>query len=107
MKREAVANYALSLPRATEEPHFHFTSFRIDGKIFATMPPSNELLHVFVPEAEREASILAYPNCCEVLHWGQRTVGLKIDLEQASARLVEDLLTAAYDAKAKAKSRRR
>jgi hypothetical protein len=106
MKREAVADFALSLPGVTEEPHFHFTSFRVDGKIFATMPPSNELLHVFVPEAEREASILAYPDCCEVLHWGQRTVGLKIDLAQASARLVKDLLAAAYAAKSKAKSRR-
>jgi len=90
----------MSLPDATEEPHFHFTSFRIGGKIFATMPPSNELLHVFVPEVDREAAIAAHPECCESLHWGKRVVGVKIDLTSAGSPLVRDLLQAAYDAKA-------
>ena len=105
MTREAVRAYALSLPQATEEPHFHFTSFRVGGKIFATMPPARELLHVFVPEAEREASVAAFPECCEALHWGRKTIGVKIDLEAAGAGLVRDLLAAAHAAKAGVGSR--
>lgn len=99
MKVEAVRKFALSLPDATEEPHFHFTSFRIDGKIFATMPPGNDLLHVFVPEEEREVATKTHPDRCEVLHWGKRVVGLKVDLARAQPAFVKDLLNEAYVAK--------
>lgn len=101
MTSDDVRQFALSLPDATEEPHFHFTSFRINGKIFATMPPSNDLLHVFAPEEDREVAIAANPGTCEVLHWGKRVVGVKIDLTSAAEPLVEDLLRAAYDSKSK------
>lgn len=104
MDAEAVREFALSLPAATEEPHFHFTSFRINGKIFATMPPSNVLLHVFAPEEDREVAIAANPEVCETLHWGKRVVGVRINLGNASRPLVEDLLRAAYDSKSKKKS---
>jgi hypothetical protein len=103
MDVDAVRQFALSLPDATEEPHFHFTSFRINGKIFATMPPSNDLLHVFAPEDDREAAIAAHPEVCETLHWGKRVVGVKISLGRVSRSLVEDLLRAAYDSKSKKK----
>ena len=99
MKVDAVRRFALSLPDAAEEPHFHFTSFRIRGKIFATMPPSNDLLHVFVPEEDREAATAAYPETCAVLHWGKRVVGVRVELKKAKVSLVEDLLRAAYDSK--------
>lgn len=104
MNADAVREFALSLPDATEEPHFHFTSFRIGGKIFATMPPRNELLHVFCPEEDREAAVAEYPEVCEVLHWGKRVAGVKLELARADDDFVRDLLQAAYDAKAPAGS---
>jgi YjbR len=94
----------LSLPDATEEPHFHYTSFRINGKIFATMPPSNDILHVFAPEEDREVAIAAHPEACETLHWGKKVVGVKIDLKTARREFVQDLLRAAYDSKSKKRS---
>jgi len=103
MKVEAVRKIALSLPDATEEPHFHFTSFRIKGKIFATMPPSNDLLHVFAPEEEREVAIAAHPETCEALQWGKRVSGVKVRLTDADHLLVKELLRAAYYSKSKAK----
>jgi predicted DNA-binding protein (MmcQ/YjbR family) len=30
--------FALSLPGTSEEPHFDMSSFRVKGKIFATVP---------------------------------------------------------------------
>lgn len=99
MKVDAVRRFALSLPEATEEPHFHYTSFRIGGKIFATTPPGNDLLHVFVPQVDREAATAAHSDVCQALHWGKRVVGVRVELTRASASLVEDLLRAAYDSK--------
>lgn len=104
MKADAVRKFALSLPDSTEEPHFHFSSFRINGKIFATMPPSNELLHVFAPEEDREVAIAAHPESCEMLHWGKRVVGVKVNLAEASQALVKDLLRAAYESKSNNRS---
>jgi hypothetical protein len=37
---EDVRRLALALPEAHEEPHFDSTSFRVKGKIFATMDPA-------------------------------------------------------------------
>jgi hypothetical protein len=50
MNLAQVRQFAMSLPEVTEEPHFHYTSFRVRGKIFTTAPPEGEYIHVFVPE---------------------------------------------------------
>lgn len=100
MDAASVRELATSLPDVTEEPHFHFTSFRIDGRIFATMPPGGALLHVFVPEEERELAVAAHPEVCETLHWGKRLVGVKVNLRAAADDLVATLIRAAYDDKA-------
>jgi hypothetical protein len=102
---DAARALALSFPGASEEPHFHYSSFRVNGKIFATMPPSNELLHVFVPEMDREAAVAAYPGTCQALHWGKRVVGVKIDLGKARDDLVADLLSAAWESKSAGRKR--
>lgn len=96
---DRIREFALSLPDATEEPHFHFASFRINGKIFATLPPSDRLLHVFAPEEDRIAAIAQDPEVYEELNWGKRVVGLRVVLQHADAELVEDLLQAAYDSR--------
>ena len=50
MKMSQLRIFALSLPDATEEPHFNYSSFRVRGKIFATVPPdeSDKVLVEFV-----------------------------------------------------------
>ena len=64
------------------------------------MPPGGALLHVFVPEEERELAVAAHPGVCEALHWGKRLVGVKVDLKAAADDVVETLIRAAYDDKA-------
>ena len=96
---DRIREFALSLPDATEEPHFHFASFRINGRIFATLPPSDRLAHVFAPEADRIVAIAQNPEVYEELNWGKRVVGLRIVLEHTDPELVEDLLRAAYESK--------
>jgi hypothetical protein len=87
------------LPGTTEEPHFHFTSFRV-GRIFATAPPDGEYLHVFTPEKEREPALTAYPDLLEELPWGKRIVGLRVILASAKAEAVHQLLLQAWSSKA-------
>jgi len=92
--------YALSLPEAHEEPHFEYGSFRINKKIFATVPPDNQHLHVFVDEQRRELALSMFPNAYEKLWWGKKVVGLRVILAAADASDVEDLLFCAWQQKA-------
>ena len=83
--------YALSLPETTEEPHFAYSSFRVRGKIFATVPPLGAHLHIFVEEDQRAPLIAAQPDAFEALHWGAKVVGIKVRLECANAATVNRL----------------
>ena len=100
MKIAAVRRFALSLPEVTEEPHFHYSSFRVKGKIFATVPPENDYLHVFVGEPEIELLPAAQPKTYEKLLWGKKVAGLRVTLAAAKPRDVEQLLKSAWARKA-------
>jgi hypothetical protein len=92
--------HALSLPEATEEPHFGYSSFRVRGKIFATVPPDEEHLHVFIAEQRRASALDAHPEFIEELHWGKKIIGLRITLATAKPAVVKDLMTQAWHDKA-------
>ncbi|WP_425197567.1 MmcQ/YjbR family DNA-binding protein [Polaromonas sp.] len=100
MKLQQVREFALSLPEATEELHFEYTSFRVKGKIFATAPPNEEHLHVFVEEEHRAPLIAADPNVFEALRWGSKVVGLRVTLAHASSGTVIRLLLESWARKA-------
>ena len=100
MTLQQARKFALSLPEATEEPHFEFTSFRIGGKIFATAPPESEYLHVFVPEGSREAALARGPDFLEELRWGKRVLGLRVMLPASKPADVHALLEQAWAHKA-------
>lgn len=92
--------FALSLPGATEEPHFDMTSFRVRGKIFATAPADGSRLHVFVDEGEVEATVTEQPRGFEPLLWGQQVRGLRILLAAAPDDRVRELLAESWRRKA-------
>jgi hypothetical protein len=92
--------FALSLPEAAEAPHFHFSSFRVRGRIFATVPPGDEYLHIFVGDEDREMALELEPGFIEKLHWGKRVVGVRVTLAKAKAAVVERLLARAWARKA-------
>jgi hypothetical protein len=89
---EEARRFALSLPEATEAPHFDMSSFRVRGKIFATVPPDEAYLHVFVDEPEIAASVAENPAAFQPLRWGTRVRGLRIDLGPAPENRVRELL---------------
>lgn len=100
MKLETARRYALSLPEATEEPHHHMSSFRVKGKIFATVPPEGTHLHVFIDDALREQMVTLYPDAFENLWWGEKIAGIRVVLAKAGAPMIEKLLLAAWMRKA-------
>ena len=100
MKIDRVRRFALSLPEAVEAPHFDYASFRVGGKIFATVPPDQAHVHVFVGEDRREPALALHPGFIEKLPWGSKIVGLRIALAKAEPAVVETLLRHAWATKA-------
>lgn len=100
MRIETARRFALSLPETTEEPHFDMSSFRVRGKIFATVPPEGGLLHVFVDEAEARSVAASNPDVYSELWWGKRLSGLRVFLRGADRAEVCELLELAWRRKA-------
>lgn len=100
MNAGAARKLALALPEAVEAPHHQYTSFRVRGKIFATMPSEGQVLHLFVDDEQRDRALTLYGDACEVLMWGARIAGLRLHLDRATPAAVRELLRQAWAAKA-------
>jgi hypothetical protein len=92
--------YSLSLPETSEEPHFNYNSFRVKGKIFVTVPPDEEFVHVFVDGEQRDTALALYPEAVEPLTWGKKVVGVRIFLAKAKIGFVQGLVRSAWERKA-------
>ncbi len=91
-----VRRVALSLPASTEAPHHEMTSFRVAGKIFATVPPEGGRLHVFLDEDQVASYCAEFPGAVQELWWGKRLSGCMVMLNQANAELLRELLTESW-----------
>ena len=97
MKIDPIRKYALSLEAVTEEPHHNYSSFRVRGKIFATIPPDGDFIHVFVGEEDRQQALALCPESVEKLLWGSKVLGLRVALASAKPTVVKSLLRTAYE----------
>jgi len=97
---DQVRRHALSLPEVTEQPHFDYTSFRVRGKIFVTVPPDGQHMHVFVDEEQRELALAVHATCVEKLWWGGKVAGLRVNLAKADGAVVNELVRQAWARKA-------
>ena len=102
MRLDTARRYALSLPETTEEPHFDMTSFRVRGKIFATVPPTGKHLHISSELSEVRALVDENPDAFEVIVWGKREVSnwVRVNLTSADRAQVQELLEEAWRSKA-------
>ncbi len=91
-----VRRLALALPESTEAPHHDMTSFRVGGKIFATMPPELDRVHIFVAADEVAGYVAEYPGAVEELWWGERLSGCRVVLGRATQALLRELLAEAW-----------
>jgi hypothetical protein len=86
---------ALAWPETTEEDHFGRPSFRVRGRIFATVPDS-EHLNVMIDPLDVDGAVKEDPAACEPLMWGKQLRGVRVRLRVAEPEMVRVLLAAAW-----------
>lgn len=101
-----VRRIALSLPEATEQDHHGMVSFRVQNKIFATVP-DDEHVRVMVSEPAILAAVTENPDVCEPFYWGRRLACVSVSTLAAPSALIRDLLTDAWLRKASKQLARR
>jgi hypothetical protein len=92
---------ALALPGAVEADHHGRPSFRVNGKIFATLWDENHL-NVMLDEPGILTAVAAAPEICAERWWGKRLAAVQVTLDSAEAKLVADLMADAWEHKAPA-----
>ncbi len=102
----AVRRFAVSLPATTEEPHLAISSFRVRGRIFATVPDPRHL-HLMIASDEVSVAIAIDAQAFEELWWGKRLVGVRVTLARATMALLSRMVTSAWRRKAPAAIRKR
>jgi hypothetical protein len=96
---EEARKLALALPEAVEQEHWGNPSFRVRGRIFATVPDERHL-NVMIDPFDVEAAVREAPESCEELWWGKKLAGVRVALPTASKPIVEAFLHAAWKRKA-------
>ncbi len=90
---------ALGLPEAVEQDHHGRPSFRVAGRIFATLWDETHM-NAMLDEPGIRTAVEAHPGTCQERWWGKRLAAVQVDLKRADAELVEELLTDAWEHKA-------
>ena len=96
---EEVRRLALALPEVTEQDHHGRPSFRVRGKIFATVP-GPDTVNLMVPADAVAGIVTEDPAACAELWWSTRLSGVRLHLPAASAALAAELLADAWQSKA-------
>jgi hypothetical protein len=99
--RQAAA-LALALPETVSADHHGRPSFRVNSKIFATLPDKGHM-NVMLDEPGVRTAVQAHPHACAERWWGKRLAAVQVDLGRADAALVSDLLADAWEGKAPAR----
>ena len=90
---------ALALPEAVERDHHGRPSFRVGGRIFATLW-SEERLNVMLDEGGVLTAVERAPAVCGQVWWGKRLAAVGVTLAAADRELVRELLADAWEQKA-------
>jgi hypothetical protein len=98
----AARRIALSLPEAVEQDHHGRPSFRVAGKIFATLW-DEEHMNVMLDEPGILTAAEAQPAICAEVWWGKRLAAVRVDLRAADEALLADLLADAWERRAPAR----
>jgi len=90
---------ALALPEAVEQDHHGRPSFRVGGKIFATLWDEDRM-NVMLDEGGILTAVERAPDTCEKIWWGKRLAAVGVTLTRADRDLLSDLLADAWEHKA-------
>jgi hypothetical protein len=102
VSRERVRELALTLPEALEQDHHGRPSFRVAGRIFATLWDEGHM-NVMLDEPGILDAVWAHPDACAPFHWGKRLAAVHVDLAAADEALVGELLADGWERRAPAR----
>ena len=94
-----VRKLALALPEAVEQDHHGRPSFRVGGKIFATLW-DEEHMNVMLDEGGIHTAVQRRPEVCQEVWWGKRLAAVRVKLERVDADVAAELLAGAWEEKA-------
>jgi hypothetical protein len=92
---------ALALPETIEQDHHGRPSFRVAGRIFATLWDP-EHMNVMLDEPGILTAVEVHPGVCAEVMWGKRLAAVRVTLADADPELLADLLADAWEGKAPA-----
>jgi hypothetical protein len=99
---DELRHLVLSLPEVEERDHHGMPSFRVGGKIIATVPDPGHL-RVMAGDAEIRAAIAEDPETYRPFHWGKRLACVVVDLARVDPAGLEQLVAEAWLGKAPAR----
>ena len=94
-----IRRLALTLPEVIEQDHHGRPSFRVDGRILATMWDDTHLNVMLDESGIRTAAQRAAAACTE-FWWGRRLRAVQVDLAVADEALARELLADAWEQRA-------
>jgi hypothetical protein len=100
MTTDDARRLALSLPETVEQDHHGRPSFRIAGRIFATLWDEDHM-NVMVDEPGVLTAVQSHPAVCAEVWWGKRLAAVRVTLSATDPTLLTDLLADAYEGKAR------
>jgi hypothetical protein len=89
---------ALALPDAVEQDHHGRPSFRVGGKIFATLW-NEDHMNVMLDHDGILTAVQAHPDCCFEQWWGKKLAAVHVKLSAADEPLLTELLEDAWEQK--------
>jgi hypothetical protein len=98
MSHDHIRRLALTLPEAVEQDHHGRPSFRVGGRIFATLWDETRL-NVMLDEPGIRTVVQSSPAACAEFWWGKRLRAVQVDLAIADEALARELLTDAWELK--------
>ena len=90
---------ALALPEAVEQDHHGRPSFRVGGRIFATLWDEDRI-NVMVDEDGIRTALERAPETCEPVWWGKRLAAVGVTLSVVERAFLAELLADAWEGKA-------
>jgi hypothetical protein len=96
---EEARTLALSLPEAVELDHHGRPSFRVGGKIFATLW-SEDRMNVMLDQGGILTAVESAPDACESVWWGKRLAAVGVTLARTDRTFLGELLIDAWEGKA-------
>ena len=99
VSEEQIRQLARALPGVVEQDHHGRPSFRVGGRIFATLWDRGHM-NVMLDEPGIRTVVQGNPGACQEFWWGKRLGAVQVDLARADEALARELLADAWEQKA-------